>query len=150
MSVLALFSLVDSEVTRGTICGLKQVSPKLQQLMVALSLQPADGWSGNIAAKVSGDLSAACCCGVSLGLESSSVGGNQILDSEGLRPACWHHSVTARGGGSPHRLPSCVTQPGPNPAGCWGSQWWVPLCATTPLTASSAVPCCQLLVSSGC
>ena len=106
MSGLALFSLVDSEVTVGTICDLKQISPKLQKLVVALGLWPADGWSGNTAPKVSGDPSAACCCGVSLGLESNAVGGNQILDSEGLCPACWHHSVMAGGGGSFRRLPS--------------------------------------------
>lgn len=76
MSDLSLFSLVDSEVTGGTICGLKQVSPKLQQLMVALGLWPADGWSGNIAPKVSRDPSSAFCCGVSLGLESDAVGGS--------------------------------------------------------------------------
>lgn len=106
MSVLALFSLVDSEVTEGTICGLKQVSPKLQHFVVALGLWPADGWSGNTAPKVSGDLSTACCCGVSLGLEGGAVGGNQILDSEGLCSACWHHLVMADGSGSLHCLPS--------------------------------------------
>lgn len=106
MSGSAPFSLVDSEVTGGTICGLKQVSLKLQQLMVALGLWPADGWPGNTAPKVKGDLSATCCCGVSLGLESNAAGGNQILDSEGLCPACWHHLVMAGGGGSLHRLPS--------------------------------------------
>lgn len=63
MSDLAPFSLVDSEVTAGTMCGLKQVSPKLQQLVVALGMWPADGWSGNTAPKVNGDPSAACCCG---------------------------------------------------------------------------------------
>lgn len=106
MSGLAPFSLVDSEVTGRTICGLKQVSPKLQQLVVALGLWPADGWSGNMAPNVSGHPSSACCWGVSLGLEGDAVGGNQILDSEGLCPTCWHHSVMAGDSGSLHRLPS--------------------------------------------
>lgn len=43
-----------------------------------------------------------------------------------------------------------IPEPGPNPARCLGSWWWVHSCAATPFTASSAVPCCQLLQSDGC
>jgi len=75
MSSLAPFSLADSEVTGGTICGLKQVSPKLQRLMLVVDLWPAGGWSGNTAPKVHEDQSAACCFGVSLGLEGDAAGG---------------------------------------------------------------------------
>lgn len=58
MSALAPFGLVDSEVTVGTICIFKQVSPKLEQLVVPLGL-----WAANIAPKASGEPATGCCCG---------------------------------------------------------------------------------------
>lgn len=151
MSHLTTLSLVDSVVTVETICSLKQVSLKLQQLLVALGLWPAGGRSGNRAPKVSKDPSTASCCGARLYLESNAVGGNQIWDSEGLHPACWHHSVMASGGGSLHHLPRKVSLSSAQmqldagvPDGGWAHVLQLPL------TAGSAVTCCHLLLAGGC
>lgn len=73
--------------------------------------------SGNRASKANVILSTECCCGVSLGLKSDTIGGHETLVSEGLCPFCWHCLVMARAGGSlllpsPVSLSPAQIQPG--------------------------------------